>query len=287
MALHAILPLLIVPDDVFYRRQWNALIEYPIVKAPFLARKTHKWIALVLGIQVTFWMLSGAYMALLDIDFIHGDPLVRNTDEALVDDNFGLYSVKLIVDAYPHATRLDLVSRVGTPYYVVKSEMAAPVLLKATSGEVVSPIPAEFATELAEHYYAGDGAVATVNLLVDGSERPTEIQARPLPLWQVRFDDAIETTFYISPSTGELISRRHTFWRLYDFLWMFHIMDYENRTDMNNNLLRVASFFGISFALTGIWLLVYALRRQKPVAGPFNPDDIASKSHHDLVPKTS
>ncbi|HNP34377.1 MAG TPA: hypothetical protein PKK10_00880 [Woeseiaceae bacterium] len=257
------------------------------MKAPFLARKTHKWIALVIGIQVTFWMLSGAYMAVLDIDFIHGDPLVKNIDEPFLGNVEDLYLIKSIVNRYPRATQIDLVSRIGVPYYVVIEDSAEPVLLYATSGVPVSPIPVELVAELARYYYAGDGALSDVNLLRDDSDRPSEIQARPLPLWQVRFDDAIQTTFYISPSTGELVSRRHTFWRVYDFLWMFHIMDYESRTDLNNNLLRVASFFGISFGLTGVWLLVYALKRKRPVAGPINAADEGSKVRHDLVPKIS
>jgi hypothetical protein len=257
------------------------------MKAPFLARKTHKWIALVLGIQVTFWMLSGAYMAVLDIDFIHGDPLVRNTDEPIPGDLADLYSVQAIMQRYPQATRVDLVSRMGTPHYVVAADAVSPILLNARSGDVMSPISGESATALAQYYYAGERGVSDVKMLIDDSDRPTELQSSPLPLWQVRFDDAIETTFYISPSTGELVSRRHAFWRIYDFLWMFHIMDYENRSDLNNNLLRVASFFGIAFALTGIWLLVYAIKRRKVAVGPYNADDVSSKSRHDLVSKTS
>jgi hypothetical protein len=52
-------------------------------------------------------------------------------------------------------------------------------------------------------------------------------------------------------------------WRWFDFLWMFHIMDYETRDDVNNNLLRVASATGLAFALSGIWLLLYSFSRRK------------------------
>ena len=51
------------------------------MNAPVIARKAHKWLTLIIGIQALLWMVSGAYMAVVDIDFIHGDPLVRNTDE--------------------------------------------------------------------------------------------------------------------------------------------------------------------------------------------------------------
>ena len=44
--------------------------------ASVFARKTHKWIALIVGIQATIWLISGAYFTILDIDYIHGDHLI-------------------------------------------------------------------------------------------------------------------------------------------------------------------------------------------------------------------
>lgn len=255
------------------------------MKAPFLARKTHKWLALILGVQATLWMISGAYMATIDIDFIHGDPLVRNTAEPLDEQLTNLYPIAAVLERFPQATGIDLISRLGRPHYAVVSEQT-PALLDATSGQAISPIGRDLALSMANHYYAGDGQVTEAQLLSDLQNRPSEIQARALPLWQVRFDDSITTTFYISPSTGELIARRHTFWRLYDFLWMFHIMDYENRTDINNNLLRVAALFGFLFALSGAWLLVHSLKKHQAIAERPADDGYRSVRNYDLVPKT-
>jgi len=235
------------------------------MKAPFLARKLHKWIALVIGVQVLFWMLSGAYMATVDIDFIHGDSLVRNVNQPLDDNLPDLHSLSAVIKQYPDAIQVDLVSRLGKPHYVVTAASST-ILLDAVNGLEVSPVNRGAAIELAQYYYAGKGAVSDAVLLTDELAKLSEIQSRPLPLWQVKFDDAIATTFYVSPTTGELVTRRHTFWRLYDFLWMFHIMDYENRSDVSNNLMRVASVAGFGFALSGIWLLFYALKRRKTSA---------------------
>ena len=44
----------------------------------FLARSLHKWFGLIVGLQVLIWLATGLYMVVLDLDFIHGDPLVRN-----------------------------------------------------------------------------------------------------------------------------------------------------------------------------------------------------------------
>ena len=253
--------------------------------ASVFARKTHKWIALIVGIQATIWLISGAYFTILDIDYIHGDHLIRNIDEPINKDVEILYSFAAVLERYPQATRVDLISRLGRPHYLVTME-PMPVLLDAHSGKIKGPIDKNFAVSLAKYYYAGDGDVAKAALLTDELEKPIEIWGT-LPLWQVRFDDAIATTFYISPSSGELILRRHTFWRMSDIMWMLHIMDYEKRLDMNNNLLRVASLSGLLFALSGMWLLVYSLKgRKAAVVDQSSAGGNKSTKNYDLVPKT-
>jgi Na+-transporting NADH:ubiquinone oxidoreductase subunit F len=255
------------------------------MKAPVFSRKTHKWLTLVIGVQALLWMVSGAYMVTMDLDFIHGDPLVRNMVEDLEANFDELYPIDDILAEYDDAESVDVVSRQGEPYYVVNAESGS-VLLDARSGVQRSPLPETRIVSLAEHFYAGNGTVNSIRLLTADDPKPSEIQTRPLPLWQVSFDDRIRTTFYLSPSTGELITRRHTFWRAFDFLWMFHIMDYENRSDVNNTLLRVASAVGVVTALSGVWLLIFSLRRHRPAIdhSPGGPpphgsfDDSAAKT---------
>jgi hypothetical protein len=67
----------------------------------------------------------------------------------------------------------------------------------------------------------------------------------------------------LSPHTGELLAKRHDLWRWFDFLWMFHIMDYEERSDVNNTLLRITASVGLVFALSGLWLLFYSFSRRR------------------------
>ena len=66
-------------------------------------------------------------------------------------------------------------------------------------------------------------------------------------------------------ATGELVSRRHDLWRTFDFVWMFHIMDYDDRQDVNNILIRIFTWMGVATAATGGWLLLYSFRRKRRV----------------------
>lgn len=48
-----------------------------------IARKAHKWLGLVIGVQVVIWSISGVYITVLHIDTIHGNHLVRTPPPGL------------------------------------------------------------------------------------------------------------------------------------------------------------------------------------------------------------
>ena len=85
------------------------------------------------------------------------------------------------------------------------------------------------------------------------------------PIWRVEFEGMWKPTLYLSPHTGELLSRRHDLWRGFDFFWMLHIMDYETRDNMNNALLKVATWMMVATSLSGAWLLIFSFRRKRRV----------------------
>lgn len=76
-----------------------------------------------------------------------------------------------------------------------------------------------------------------------------------LPVWKVSFNDSANKVLYVSPRTRHIAARRSTLWRVYDTLWMLHIMDYKTRDNHNNWLLIIASFMLFFFSLSGLILL--------------------------------
>jgi putative intracellular protease/amidase len=54
-------------------------------------------------------------------------------------------------------------------------------------------------------------------------------------------------------------------WRIFDFLWMLHILDFESRDNINNWLLRLFSVLGLVTLLSGYWLF-FVSRRRRPVS---------------------
>lgn len=229
------------------------------MKAIRLSRKIHKWAALVLGIQLFLWALSGFYMVAVHIDIIHGDMLVKNTQQNIAyNDRFDV-PLDQLTSIYPDAHSVTMRAMIGRPVYEITGEIT--ILLDARDGRQLSPLDKKTATDVAKYHYAGKSEVRHVELLE--REPPTELQSRSLPLWRVDFDDKWNSTFYVDPYTGEFTTRRHSLWRVFDFLWMLHIMDYDERANVNNTVLRVFSILGTLLGLSGAWLLFYSFKKKQ------------------------
>ncbi|MCE3285361.1 MAG: hypothetical protein K0R70_1617 [Steroidobacteraceae bacterium] len=236
-----------------------------------IARLGHRWLALLVGWQLALWTLSGLYMVVVDLDFIHGDTLVRNVAPP----------VRLDVPLVPlaairggrddvRAIRLRTLPDGGQPVYeLVRADGAE--LLDATTGRPMPVFDATRIRALAAAQYAGSAPVAAVALLVRDVDLPHEIRGRRAPVWRVDFDDWTATSLYLDPATGRLVTRRHRFWRWFDFLWSLHIMDYVSREDVNNPLLRVAAPLAFVTAAFGGWLAFHSFgflqRRRRAAQG--------------------
>ena len=226
----------------------------------FLARSLHRWLGLIVGLQVLIWLGTGLYMVVLDLDFIHGDPLVRNMQQVVTVPNSSRVSMTSLRAQYPDATDIGLRPVMGTGFFTVTTPQAR-YLIDVQSAQVVSPLGEEVAREIAQFHFNGEGSISEVTLIT--SDPPREIGSRRLPLWRIDFNDRFSTSFYIDPDTGALVTRRHQYWRIFDFFFMLHIMDYDERSDAHNTLLQIAQFTGLTFAITGLWLLFYSFRRRR------------------------
>ena len=224
----------------------------------FWARRAHRWLALVIGVQALLWMLSGLYMTAISIDIIHGDHLAQASTAALSSAGARIEPGALVT-RYPGLTGFRLKRFLDREVYELRQAETI-TLIDAHSGARLSPLDAATARQVALSLYRGKAPIGAIELI---TEAPQEVASRPLPMWRVEFADSSETTLYLSPHTGELLARRHDLWRWFDLLWMLHIMDYEAREDVNNPLLRIAASLGLAFALSGFWLLFYNFSKKR------------------------
>ncbi|MGA9581677.1 MAG: hypothetical protein WBR13_06880 [Allosphingosinicella sp.] len=228
------------------------------ISASLLARRTHKWLALFVGVQALIWTLTGLYMTVVHIDIIHGDHFIRQAKPRAIDPA-RLVDPLAAARAAPGAEGARLHWLLDRPTYIVWAKGGAS-LVDAVTGERLPPPSAAQIRQLADHWFTGDEKLVKVSLI---ARIPGEIRGRKPPLWRADFDGWNKPTLYFSPQTGELVSRRHELWRVFDFVWMLHIMDYETRDNVNNPVLRVFTWGAVLMALSGAWLLVYSFPRRR------------------------
>jgi hypothetical protein len=213
--------------------------------------RLHKWTALVIGVQMSLWVAGGLVMSLFDIDEVHGD-LTRAAIEPKPLHWDRLAAMDSIVSQVPAPiAELSVLAGFFGPQVRLTDINGDIYQFDAQTGEPLGAIEATQALEIAEANYSGDGA-GQVPVLVH--QNSTEHRGR-LPVWKVDFDDEAETTLYVAVDNGDVVTRRNRIWRVYDFAWMLHIMDYRERADFNHPLLVWASALALLAALSGLYLI--------------------------------
>ena len=213
-----------------------------------LLRRIHKWIGLILGLQLVLWTLSGAIMSMLDHEVVAGGhasapapvPQPQGSGWERVRQSLGGTTVT-------NVTMRPLLDR----YIYEVAAADGPLLFDAESGQPIR-VDAALAARVARSTYHGDGQVLRVEPL---RELELAVREHSLPIWRVDFSDEANSSFYVSAASGALLERRNDTWRTWDFFWMLHNMDYVNRTSFNHPLIIVIGFGAVWLAITGVWLL--------------------------------
>ena len=208
---------------------------------------------LLIGSQFVIWSVTGAYMVFFDIDYIHGDSLVINHQKKIKAEHL-TYASQTLFQQYPKAKNLSvgmLVNREVYRFNLADKQM----IVDASNGKLLSPLAQEQALAVAKYYYSGDGNVIDSELII--TNPPFELSTRHLPAWRVNFDNFGSPALYISASSGEVVTKRHEFWRLFDWMFRFHIMDYGDDADASNWLLFIVALFAVFAAFSGLVLTYF------------------------------
>jgi hypothetical protein len=230
-------------------------------------RHWHRWLALLVGLQMVLWSISGAYMVLFELPFIHGNHLVKPSHQSSIAQPTA-EQFSAVVERFPRATQITLTSlwlnEQPRPVYHI-TRRGKTQLLDAQTLQPIA-LSADAIRAIAKRTYAlGEAPLAQLTLLTENA--PSEISPSLLPVWQANFGDSGSTSLYFSAITGELVSKRHTYWRGFDLMWMLHIMDYDTRSDIQNNLLRAVIIGNALFMFTGVLLIIVTIFRRQAVRG--------------------
>ena len=228
-------------------------------------RKYHKWLMLGVGLQFLIWAATGLYMVSLDIHYIHGESMIK-TKPAAVNVKQINYDLNQLTAKYQDVTNLSVVSLNDKMVYQFKA--LAPetnksqwVVVDVNTGNELPLVTEKMAMDLAKAAYQGAPKVASVKLLTDSA--PAELAGRHLPVWRVEFEHIASPTFYVSQQTGQIVTKRHDFWRLFDWMWRFHIMDYDDGQNVKNSLLMIFVITGLIAAMSGAYLTYFHVIKPK------------------------
>ena len=174
--------------------------------AKITLRKFHRYISLLIAVQLLLWTVSGIYFSFNKIENVRGEQYrVAKTDVSIANNL--------------QFEKLDF-------------ESAMQIIKERT---ILKPQTIE---------------------IINDPQRGSEYRGRDLPLYKVvtLSNKGKEINVYQDPFTGEIVAIRSAQWRVWDLMWGLHIMDWVDRDNIDNLLLKIFSFIALFTSISGVIL---------------------------------
>lgn len=216
--------------------------------------RLHKWLGLVVAIQLLVWTASGLFFAVVAIERVRGEELYERPEDGPVDlarvHITGEQALAEVAEDRPY--RVTLRNLGPDPVYEIRAAIGT-FLVSAETGRIVSPVLEPAARKILSAAWQGPGELESLELLA-AAPRETGLKGR---VWAARFSGKGNPTLYLNPNSGAVGPLRTDLWRTYDFLWALHIMDYDERESFNHPLIIGAALLALTVVLLGVMLLIH------------------------------
>ena len=197
------------------------------MKTKRFIRNFHRYLSIFVSVQLLLWTISGIYFAYNKIELVRGEQyrlpvdveyrIFNRLDISIIEKND---NGNKSYETYPDGNKVEPLT---------KDE----ALLIASKKTSLNPI---------------DG------ILINETYKGAEFRGRDLPIFKVQTDTEDNINIYINPLTGDISAIRSDSWRLWDLFWALHIMDYQDRDNINNLLLKILSILALMTSISGIVL---------------------------------
>jgi uncharacterized iron-regulated membrane protein len=174
--------------------------------AKITLRKFHRYISLLIAVQLLLWTVSGIYFSFNKIENVRGE-------------QYRISSTENPIAIKPELEKLDF-------------ESAMRIVEERT---ILRPQTIE---------------------IIEKPKRGSEYRGKKLPLYKVVSfsNEGKEINVYQDPFTGEIVAIRSAQWRIWDLMWGLHIMDWVDRDNIDNLLLKIFSFIALFTSISGVIL---------------------------------
>jgi len=219
------------------------------------ARKLHKWLGYFLVIQIFAWLLGCLFMSAMPLEKVHGKHLANRQLENPFSQADYTASLDKIIANTPQPQQINYSHFLNTPVITVTTASKIYSFNGVTGNPLPPPSKAQIIANAQAHLLIKANVISTKKLATSFREAGFKEN-----IWQVNFNDMLSTSLYFNADNGEFITVRSNIWRVFDFFWMLHIMDYDEREDFNNPLLISFAASSVFFSFTGFILLLQNIR---------------------------
>ena len=209
----------------------------------FTIRKIHKYLSLFISLQLLLWTASGIYFAYNKIENVRGEQYREQT-------SFSVDLSKINFEVEDIST-LSFANRLNERVVVIRDTQGKKYF--DFDGNLIDKISFEDALKVVRT--KTNLSPLTVEEVTEAKKR-AEYRGRDLPIYRVVSTNKQneEINVYVNPYSGDISAVRSTQWRIWDLLWGFHIMDWQDRDNIGNIFLKIFSVLALLSAITGIVL---------------------------------
>jgi hypothetical protein len=237
-----------------------------------LIKLLHKWLSVVVALQLLIWLSSGLFFNLMDHSKAKGNANKIKVTQPTLIDHVRLLPPSGILSKLEFTgdkqikprqiNSLKLIQLLNQPYYLLNHKQGLYThfynehsLINAYNGEI-KVIDDVMAKALAKTTYNGSGDVISVLKRLPPLD---DMLKEENSTWQVNFNDAENTSVYIDASSGRIVGHSNDDKRFADFFFKLHFMDYGMMGKMggfNNGLIIFFSLITLLFFLSGaVWVI--------------------------------
>ncbi|MFB2735645.1 PepSY domain-containing protein [Shewanella mangrovisoli] len=215
-----------------------------------LLQTLHKWLGLIVGLQLLIWVVTGLAFNLIDDRFLDANPY--RTTHKTASPATALAPTENLLQQYQAEgiIELKLTSVLERAVYALTTTQRTRWFwadslkpLSLTNTEILA---------IAKQSYSGSGELSAPQILTH--ETPFDASG---PVAMLTAADEVGTRIYIDTASGAVLAHQNRQSDLKDLLFMLHFMDYapDNGIGFNHLLVQVVSIASLLLGLSGIYIL--------------------------------
>jgi hypothetical protein len=208
-----------------------------------IIRKTHKYLSFFISVQLLLWTVSGIYFAFNKIELVRGEQYRVKPNDYVISDNLNF--------KIPDATSLNL-QRLLDRTIIIATTPSGKNFYDSNGIPLEKLTPNQAMEIVSIKTTLKPLAVQEITKTRKGSE----YRGRDLPIYKVDTENNLGKLInvYVSVFSGDIVAIRSNQWRIWDLMWGFHIMDWVERDNIDNFLLKIFSILALISSISGVLL---------------------------------